>query len=84
MSRHTDLLDAVNDAKTEYERNYAVVFLAGWRAGQADAGLIWSGIEADNHSNKRFPGRPMCCGELLDWKPDAALPVAALPGEKGR
>lgn len=71
MSRHTDLIDRVNDAKTEYEHNYARAFLEGWRAGQADAGFRWSGIEADAHSMSRFGDRPMCCGELLDWKPAA-------------
>lgn len=27
MSRHTDLIDAVNDAKTQYEHDYARAFL---------------------------------------------------------
>lgn len=71
MSRHTDLIDAVNDAKTPVEHFYAEAFLAGWRAGQADAGLRWSFIDADAHTESRFPGRPYCCGVLLDWKPAA-------------
>jgi hypothetical protein len=71
MSRHTDLVDAANDAKTAYEHRYADAFLQGWRAGQDDAGRRWSFIEADEHSTQRFGDRPMCCGVLLDWKPSA-------------
>jgi hypothetical protein len=74
MSRHTDLIDAVNDAKTQHEHDYARAFLEGWRAGQADAGLRWSLLEADRHSMARFgEDRPMCCGELLDWTPVVAV-----------
>jgi hypothetical protein len=74
MSRHTDLIDAVNDAKTEYEHTWSDGFLAGWRAGQAEAGHRWSFVEADTHSMARFGERPICCGVLLGWKPE---PVAA-------
>lgn len=73
MSRHkhTELIDAVNDAKTEGEHQYADVFLQGWRAGVDDAGGYWSGTWADMHTMKRFgEERPMCCGVLLDWKPE--------------
>ncbi len=69
MSRHTDLIDAVNDARTKDEHDRAIAYLDGWRAGQAEAGCRWSFIEADEHTESRFPGRPCCCGELLDWKP---------------
>lgn len=70
MSRHTDLIDAVNDAKTVFERTHALSFLAGWRAGQEDAGRPWSGIEADMHTMARFgEDRSMCCGVLSDWRP---------------
>lgn len=68
MSRHTDLIDRVNDAKTRYEHDYAAAFLAGWRAGQDEAGRRWSYVEADTHTLERFGDRPTCCGELLDWK----------------
>lgn len=83
MSRHTDLIDAVNDARTEYEHNYARAFLAGWRAGQAECGRRWSLIEADEHSTARFGDRPMCCGELLDWEPGATA-SAPQQAEQGR
>lgn len=69
MSRHTDLIDAVNDATTEYDHTYARGVLEGWRSGQAEVGYRWSFIEADEHTESRFPGRPYCCGVLLDWTP---------------
>jgi hypothetical protein len=69
VSRHTDLIDAVNDAKTEYRHRYAEAFLQGWRAGQDEAGRRWCFIEADMHTAQRFgEHRPFCCGVLLDWK----------------
>lgn len=67
MSRHTDLIDAVNDAKTEYDHTRADAFLQGWRAGQEEAGRRWDFIEADQHTEARFGDRPYCCGVLLDW-----------------
>jgi hypothetical protein len=69
MSRHTDLIDAVNDAKTEYEHVIADGYLRGWRDGQKEAGRRWCFIEADEHSVARFGDRPICCGVLLDWRP---------------
>lgn len=82
MSRHTDLIDFVNYAETEIEHLYADVFLAGWRAGQAEAGRRWSYTEADAHSSARFPGRQLCCGVLVDW---AATPTSPTPpaGQEG-
>jgi len=72
MSKHTDLIDKVNDAKTEYDHRYADAFLQGWRDGMLDAGdRSWSFFEADQHTFTRFGDRPMCCGVLLDWKPAA-------------
>jgi len=69
MSRHTDLIDAVNDATNDYAHTYAEGFLQGWRDGQEAAGRRWCFMEADMHTEKRFPGRPCCCGVLIDWKP---------------
>jgi len=69
MSTHTDLIDAVNDAKTVHTHTYADGVLQGWRAGLVHCGRRWDFVEADNHSTERFGDRPMCCGVLLDWKP---------------
>jgi len=72
MSVHTDLIDAVNDAKTQREHDIAEARLDGWRSGIAYAGkamgLLF--IDADHHSMERFgEDRPMCAGVLLDWTP---------------
>lgn len=70
MSLHTDLVDAVNNAKTDYEHTYADAYLQGWRRATRD----WSFAEADMHTARRFGDhRPMCCGVLLDWAPDPKL-----------
>jgi hypothetical protein len=70
MTTHLLLVDLVNDAKTQYEHDHYAAFLNGWRAGVEYCGRRWSGIEADLHTMERFgDDRPMCCGELLDWKP---------------
>jgi hypothetical protein len=68
-NKHTELIDAVNDATTEYEHTYAMGVLAGWRDGLEHCGHRLSLIDADHHSMARFGDRPMCCGVLLDWKP---------------
>lgn len=70
MSAHTNLIDAVNDARTEYEHTRAAGVLQGWRAGVEFCGRKWDFIEADEHTSARFGDRPMCCGVLLDWKPE--------------
>ena len=66
MSRHTDLIDAVNDAITEEDRRLAEVFLDGFRAGLEECGCRWSGVDADLHTMARTGNRAasMCCGVL--------------------
>lgn len=71
MSRHTDMIDAVNDAVTEREHDAAIAKLQGWREGLLYCGWPCNLIEADLHTMQRFGDRPMCCGVLLDWKPSA-------------
>jgi hypothetical protein len=67
---HMLLVDLVNDAETQWQHDHHSAYLAGWRAGLEYGGLRWSGIEADLHTMARFgQDRPMCCGELMDWKP---------------
>lgn len=72
MSEHTDLIDAVNDAKTQHAHDAAYWRLQGWRDGITHCGHRWDFIEADQHTESRFPGRPYCCGVLLDWSPSSA------------
>lgn len=68
MIKHTDLIDAVNNAKTQYEHDIAYARLKGWRDGRSD----WCGASADAHTMTRVgPYRPMFCGVLLDWAPDS-------------
>jgi hypothetical protein len=70
MSSQEELLDAVNEATSQRERDMALAFLRGWRQGVEDAGSGWSGVSADVHSMAKYgEDRPMCCGVLLDWKP---------------
>lgn len=72
MSAHTDLLDAVNDAKTQVEHDMAYWKLVGWREGVEHCGRRWDFIEADEHTEARFGDhRTICCGVLLDWEPQA-------------
>ena len=70
MSTHTGLIDNVNDAVTDYQHIYHAGVLRGWREGLEHCGRTWSVIEADTHTANRFGAeRPVCCGELLDWRP---------------
>lgn len=68
MSNHTDLIDKVNEAKTEYEHTYAKGVLAGWRLRVEQEGRRWNFMEADYYALEKYGERPICCGELLDWK----------------
>ncbi len=68
MSRHLDLIRAVNSAKTQREHDRAEAFLLGWRNGNEEAGGRWCFIEADEDTEKLYPGRDCCCGVLLDWE----------------
>jgi len=70
--KHMQLVDDVNNAKTEAAHRLAEQFLRGWREGVRDMNGYVSLIDADLHSMARFEGeRPMCGGVLLDWKPEA-------------
>lgn len=69
MSKHTDLIDAVNDSRTLYTHTFNAGILAGWREGVEECGRRWDFVEADEHTAARFGDRPICCGVLLDWAP---------------
>lgn len=61
---YNEILDAVNDARTEDEYVIAHAKLDGAREV-----IGWSGIDDDNHTMARV-GKdvPMCCGVLIrDW-----------------
>lgn len=67
MSKHTDLIDAVNDAKEGNEKEIAEAILEGFRMGIKDCGFEWSAIEMDIHTMNRIgdTNREMCGGVLF-------------------
>jgi hypothetical protein len=69
---HLQMVDAVNAAKTQHEHDRAQYNLDGWREAARYYGRHPNMMEADMHSIARFgEDRPMCCGVLLDWQPEA-------------
>jgi hypothetical protein len=67
--KHMQLVDAVNEAKTEIEHRRSEVYLNGWRQGMADAGRELNLCHADlEQFDRGFTERPMCCGVFLDWE----------------
>ena len=73
MATHLQLLDEVNESKTQIAHDLADAWLNGWRDGVGHMGGFWSSLDADNHTAKKYgKGRPMCCGVLMDWKPAKA------------
>lgn len=69
---HLEMVDAVNEAKTEYEHEAAMHRLSGWRMAAEHFGHGWSGMEADFHTMGKYGEEAeMCCGVLFDWKPAA-------------
>jgi hypothetical protein len=69
-NKHLAMVDAVNDAKTQAEHDMAYWRLSGFREGLEACGRSPNLIGADLHSMERFgEHRPICCGVLLDWKP---------------
>ncbi len=69
MSKHLELVRAVNSATTVREHDLAQERLRGWREGVEYCGVKWDFIAADEDTEAIYPGRPYCCGVLLDWEP---------------
>jgi len=69
MSKHLELVRAVNSSTTEREHDLAEARLQGWREGVEHCGRKWDYIAADEDAETIYPGRPYCCGVLLDWTP---------------
>lgn len=67
MSKHTDLIDAVNDAAPGIDKEIAEATLRGFLLGLDFCGRTWSGIDMDRHTMERIGNSdtPMCCGVLL-------------------
>jgi len=64
VSRHFELVDAVNNAATKQEHDRAYAYLRGYREG---AGIDGFGLmEADVHSMGKYgEDTDMCCGVLF-------------------
>lgn len=74
MSPYFELLDAVNDAKTEEEHQRAEDRLSGWRDCMNHYGLGWSGTYDDRYTLAKYgEHRLVCCGVLLDWMPSSTI-----------
>lgn len=67
--KHFDLVDAVNDARTEAEHRDARRFLEGFREGLTTAGIRPDLIACDFYSMGNHGEVEMVAGVLLNWKP---------------
>jgi hypothetical protein len=79
--RQGQLLDAVNGARTQGERDAAEQFLKGFREAVALLSGIHPGLiimAGDEHYLDQGIDRPMCGGSFLDWEP--APPTAPVEG----
>ena len=65
------LVDAVNNAKTQREHDEAKLILKGYKMRTDQEGLMWPGSALD--LSLPDDGRPACCGEYLDWTPVQTL-----------
>jgi hypothetical protein len=68
-AKHIELVEKVNNAKSEREHCAYQHRLDAWREGVLDAGVNLSLMAADQHYLDQGIDRPMCCGVFLDWKP---------------
>jgi hypothetical protein len=70
--RHIELVEAVNNAKTQREHDLAEAKLEGFRAacecyvGRNIGALL---MDCDRYYMAKGIDRPMCCGVFLDWSP---------------
>lgn len=62
------LVDAVNNAKTQREHDEANLILKGYRMRTDQEGLMWPCVDLD--LSLPGDGRFACCGEYLDWIPE--------------
>ena len=71
-TKHIEMVEAVNTAKTEREHREADLRLEGFRKAiecvcPGCLGMFL--IAADLHYINQGIDRPMCCGVWMDWKP---------------
>lgn len=72
--KHIELIEAVNNAKTQQEHDRAEAVLEGFRLALDEFNGRWSGTACDQHYMDQGIERPMCCGVFLDWKPADVAP----------
>lgn len=72
LQKHIELVEAVNNAKTEREHENAENVLRGFRIaiGYTDQSPGRQLIDCDLHYINQGIDRPMCCGVWLDWTPE--------------
>lgn len=68
LKRHIELVEAVNNSKTEIEHESARNMLRGFRQA-LEIMDIFQLSECGMHYIDQGIARPMCCGVFLDWKP---------------
>ena len=68
--KHIELVEAVNNSKTELEHTIAQARLDGFRIGLRAAGKEPDLAGFDWHYISQGVDRPTCCGVWLDWEPD--------------
>lgn len=72
--KHIELVEAVNNAKTQAEHDRAEAMLEGFRLALDESGSPFYGqllMDCDRRYMDQGIDRPMCCGVFLDWKPAA-------------
>ena len=67
--KHCNILDRVNNSKTEDEHQRNMAYLRAWRDGVKDAGREVVLVDADWYYIEQGYDAPMCCGVWLDWEP---------------
>lgn len=66
---HCKLLDAMNSSDSEHDHRRLCLELRGFRKAMTTLGITWA-CESDWHVMEQVgEDEPMCCGELLNWKP---------------
>lgn len=65
FDRHIELVEAVNNAKSEQDKNKASDILYGFREALEAVGINQL-MECDMYYVNRGIDRPMCCGVFLD------------------
>lgn len=67
--KHIELVEAVNNARSEEEHRLAHARLDGFRQGLLSCGIHPNLIACDLHYLDQGIERPMCAGVFLDWTP---------------